>query len=266
VEQASFVFTPPEGAKIDAPGSSASITSVNSQQKLTVSRQSVSYVDDSIPGLDTIQINYEYNPLWSAYLPTFWAFGITTVVCIGVFFWRRRNQEQESPAKSKRETPSTAPVEAATVRTRTEPAKGTLKTTRELVHKFVDDYESRQEISSEMDALDLKAQKGKLPRHQYKVQRHALETRYEMLTRSLNESKEVFKNSLAYADLIKQLDLAEENLNEAVSEVKKLETQHKTGEITIEEYKENIDDYQREKDKAEREVNGILLRLREKMH
>ncbi len=51
-----------------------------------------------------------------------------------------------------------------------------------------------------------------------------------------------------------------------VSEVKKLETQHKTGEITIEEYKENIDDYQREKDKAEREVNGILLRLREKMH
>ena len=115
-----------------------------------------------------------------------------------------------------------------------------------------------------MNALDVKAQKGKIPRRQYKVQRHALEIRYDTLTRNINESREVFRNSSAYADLVRQLDSAEENFNEADSEVKKLEAQHRTGEITIEEYKENIDDYQRQREKAESAVNGILLRLREK--
>jgi hypothetical protein len=264
VEEASFVFTPPEGAKIDAPGSSASITSVNSQQKLTVSRQDVSYLDYSVLGLDTIQISYEYNSVWSSYLPTFWAFGISAVACVGIFFWRKRKTVEEEPAKFKREkVTTTAPAESAT-QARTEAPKGTLRTTTELVHKFVNAYEDRQEIYSEMNALDVKAQKGKLPRRQYKVQRRALETRYETLTRSINESKEVFKNSAAYSDLVRQLDSAEEDFNEADSEVKKIKAQLKTGEITIEEYKENIDDYQRQREKAESAVNGILLRLREK--
>ena len=129
VKEASFVFTPPEGAKIDAPGSSASITSVNSQQKLTVSRQDVSYLDYSVPGLDTIQISYEYNSVWSSYLPTFWAFGISAIACVGIIFWRKRKTAEEEPAKFKREKISTtAPAESAT-QARTETPKGTLRTT-----------------------------------------------------------------------------------------------------------------------------------------
>jgi len=261
VNDAKFVFTPPEGAKIDASGSSASITSVNSQQTLTVSRQDVSYLEYSVPGLHTIQINYEYNPLWSSYLPTFWAFGISAVVCVGIIFWRKRPVEQEI---RKPKIERTFPVETQPAQKRSEAPKGTLRTTPELVHKFVNYYEDRQEISNEINALDLKAQKGKLPRRQYKIQRRVLETRYETLTRSINESKEVFKNSATYSDLIRQLDSTEADFNEADSEVKKLQAQHRTGEITIEEYKENIDDYQRQREKAENAVNGILLRLREK--
>ncbi len=264
VKDASFIFTPPEGAKIDAPGSSATITSVNSQQKLTISRQDVSYLDYSVPDLDTIQINYEYNSVWSSYLPTFWAFGISAIACVGIIFWRKRKTATEEPAKFKREKiTTTAPAESAT-QARTEAPKGTLRTTTDLVHKFVNAYEDRQEISNQLNELDAKAQKGKIPRRQYKVQRHSLEIRYDTLTRTINESREVFRNSPAYTDLVRQLDSAEENFDEADSEVKKLEAQHRTGEITIEEYKENIDDYQRQREKAESAVNGILLRLREK--
>ncbi len=266
VEQATFVFTPPDGAKIAASGSSASIKTVNSQQTLTINRQAVSYVDYSVPGLDTIQISYEYNPLWSSYLPTFWAFGLSVIACAGIFFWRRIKPSEEESVKPKHETISTtAPVVTASAQTRTEPQKGTLRTTPELIHKFVDEYEDRQEISSEMNSLDSKAQKGKIPRRQYKVQRHALEVRYEALTRNITESKEVFNNSgAAFADLVKQLDSTEADLNEAETEIKTLEAQQRSGEISIEEYKSHIGDYQHQRDRAENALNGILLRFREK--
>lgn len=253
VDQAKFIFTPPDGAKISISDTSASITSVNSQQTLTVNRQDVSYVDSMVPGLGTIEIGYEYNPLWSSFLPTFWAFGISAVVCIGVFLWRQKSQATHTKSKPKR----------AKVSVTAEP-NGKPRKTSDYARKFVDDYEYRQEISSEMEALDSKVQKGKLPRHQYKVQKRALETRYGMLTRSMNEAKELFKNSPMYADLVRELDLAEAEFDKADSAVKRFETQHRTGEITKEAYKENIDDYQKRRNKAETVVNGILSRIREK--
>ena len=67
-----------------------------------------------------------------------------------------------------------------------------------------------------------------------------------------------------YADLIKQLDAAEEDLAEAEEDIKNLEDQQSKGEISIEAYKKDIGDYQKHRDKAESTLNGILLRLREK--
>ena len=254
VDQAKFIFTPPDGAKIQISDTSASITSVNSQQTLTVNRQAVSYVDSMVPGLGTIEIGYEYNPLWSSYLPTFWAFGISAVACIGIFLWRQKSQATHTKPKPKRAKASLAKAEP----------NGKPRKTSDYARKFVDDYQYRQEISSEMEVLDSKVQKGKLPRHQYNVQKRTLETRYEMLTGSMNEAKELFKNSPMYADLVRELDLAEAEFDKADSAVKRYEAQHRTGEITKEEYKENIDDYQKRRDKAETVVNGILSRIREK--
>ena len=61
--------------------------------------------------------------------------------------------------------------------------------------------------------MDAKAQKGKIPRRQYKVQRAAVETRIEGLTRSIERTKAIFRGAAGtYPDLIKQLDLAEADL------------------------------------------------------
>jgi chromosome segregation ATPase len=113
--------------------------------------------------------------------------------------------------------------------------------------------------------LDLRAQKGKIPRRQYKVQRAAIETRLENLSRSTAKTKEILRNSGGiYSDLIKQLDSAEEDLSETEEDIKNLEDQHNRGEISIEAYKKDIGDFQKHRDKAESTLNGILLRLREK--
>jgi hypothetical protein len=258
VQQAKFVFTPPDGAKISTSNTSASITTVNSQQTLTVNRQDASYVDFMVPGLRTIEINYEYNPLWSSYLPTFWAFGISAVACIGIFLFRKNQTAKKT--KTKKAKASTANI----AKKRVESAQDAPLTTREIVQEFVNEYMYRQEVSSQLDELSLKVQKGKLPRHEYKIQKRPLETRYELLTRSLNEAKESFKDSPAYADLVEQLESAEAEFNKADSNLKKLEIQNKTGEITKEKYKENVNEYNKRRDKAERVVNEILLRLREK--
>ena len=69
----------------------------------------------------------------------------------------------------------------------------------------------------------------------------------------------------SYGDLVKQLDLAEKDLAEAEESIKNLEAQKSTGEITVEEYKREITEVQKRKDKAESGINGILLRLREKI-
>jgi len=63
---------------------------------------------------------------------------------------------------------------------------------------------------------------------------------------------------------MRQLDSSEEDLLDADENIKSLESRQKTGEISLETYKEEIGDYQKQKDKAESTINGILLRLREK--
>ena len=65
--------------------------------------------------------------------------------------------------------------------------------------------------------------------------------------------------------MVKQLDLAEADLNEAEENIKTLESRQSTGEISIETYKKSVGDYQKQRDKAESAINGILLRLREKI-
>jgi len=54
-------------------------------------------------------------------------------------------------------------------------------------------------------------------------------------------------------------------LSEAEENIKRLDTRQSTGEISIEAYKRDIGDYQKQRDKAESAINGILLRLREKI-
>jgi hypothetical protein len=266
VDQATFTFTPPEGATFTSPqnsslDSTSSITKQNSQEVLTINRQGVSYVDSALPSADSVNISYSYNPVWASYRPTYWAFILSVIGCVGVFFWRKLKPSEASvkPEAEKHEAQKATSAKAVA-------SSGGPRINTDVVKNFLEAYDDRKEVSSEMKSLDSKAQKGKLPRRQYKVQRKALEERYDFLTKHINETKEAFRHSSSgYSDLVKQLDNAEVELNEAEENIRTLEAQQESGEISIEQYKSEIGDDQRRKDKAESSINGILLRIREKM-
>ncbi len=270
VEHASLTFNPPEGATIVTPklsslDASSTVARGTFQDSLTINRDGVSYVDYSLPGSNIMQFSYNYNPVWVSFRPTFWGSLIGVVLCIGVVFYRKSKPgEKEVKTRTERLTPKTTPGTASQQIEKIEPTTEQ-RITAESLREFSEAYEEKKQLNAELKSMDAKAQKGKIPRRQYKVQRKAVEIRLEALARNINKLKDALRSSSsAYADLVNQLESAEEDLSDAEENIKKLESGQSRGEISLETYKKNIGEYQKRKDKAESTLNGILLRLREK--
>ena len=224
-------------------------------------------MDYLAPQQNSIQLSFEYNPVWVAFRPTFWALILATVGCVAVFFVRRHQPKEETYADK---TQRLTKLETETATTTTE-TKGTEQKTpqnisADAIREFIEAYEDKKQLNAELKSMDTKAQKGKIPRRQYKVQRSVIETRLQGINRNIRRTKENFKGTTGgYADLVKQLDLAEADLDEADKNIKTLESRQSKGEISLEVYKRSIGDYQKQRDKAESATKGILLRLREKI-
>lgn len=279
IDSASCTFNPPEGATIVTPQlsnieSSSTLTRNGFQDVLTITNSGVSYVECGLPQSNTIQVSYSYNPVWVSYMPTLWLSLVAVIGCVGAVVYQKRKPSEPVPKKAKAATPKFTPISPEeqeettpqkTIPVSTAATQATVKLTGDSIREFTESYDDKKRLNGEIRSLDAKAQKGKIPRRQYKVQRRAVEIRLENIARSNNRMKDALRNSSSsYADLIKQLDSAEEDLNEAESNIKTLEDQHSRGEISIEAYKKDIADSQKRRDKAESTLNGILLRLREK--
>jgi hypothetical protein len=270
VNQNTITFNPPEGATIVTPKASeldpsSTLTRQTYQDSLTVTKNSLSNVDYLAPKQNTIQIEFNYNPVWSSFRPTFWAALLSVVACIAVFFVRRHKPAEETYAE-KTERLVTLQTQPSTQQTRGAEIKTSQQVSAETIREFIDAYEDKKQLNAEVKSMDAKAQKGKIPRRQYKVQRNAIEVRLEGISRNIERTKKAFMSTTGgYSDLVKQLDLAEADLIEAEENVKNLEARQNKGEISLEVYKRSIGDYQKQRDKAESAINGILLRLREKI-
>ena len=271
VQQATMTFNPPEGATIVTPevstlDAASTLTRSTYQDTLTVSKASLNYVDYLAPEQNTIQLAYSYNPVWVSFRPTFWAAFAAAIGCIGAVLYQRRHPREET-YETKAEKLSQKPMVATSEHEkRLHEIKTGQPITVDIIRDFLDTYEDRKELKAELTSLEVKAQKGKIPRRQYKVQRKAIEVRVESLTRSIERTKAVFRGSTGtYPDLIRQLDLAEEDLSEAEENIRNIAARQSRGEISLETYKKQVADYQKLHDKADAAINGILLRLREKI-
>ncbi|HLN88524.1 MAG TPA: hypothetical protein VK253_00500 [Candidatus Binatia bacterium] len=274
VNQATITFMPPEGATIVKPqssglDSSSTLTRQIYQDTLTVTKNGLSYVDYLPPHMNTIQFAFNYNPVWVSFRPTFWASILAVVGCVAVFFVRNRRPKEETYAEKTERLSTLEPEKPET----TQPAKVSVvkpvqrvSVSADTIRDFIDAYEDKKQLKNELKSMDSKAQRGRIPRPQYKVQRRAIEVRLEGINRHIERTKNIFKGTTGtYGDLVRQLDLAEADLEEAEENIRNLESQQSTGEISLETYKESIGDYKKQKDKAESAINGILLRLREKI-
>jgi hypothetical protein len=271
VNQATITFTPPEGATIVTPqasslDSTSTLTRQTYQDVLIVTKDGLSYIDYFAPQQNTLQLSFNYNPVWVSFRPTFWASLLAVIGCVAVFFVRRSKPKEETYADKTERLTALEPSPITMPQPKGVEARAAQHATAENIREFTDAYEDKKQLKAELKSMDAKAQKGKIPRRQYKVQRNAIEIRLEGIDRSIARTKETFKGSTGgYADLVKQLDLAEADLSEAEENIKTLESRQSKGEISIETYKKSVGDYQKQRDKAEAAINGILLRLREKI-
>jgi chromosome segregation ATPase len=131
----------------------------------------------------------------------------------------------------------------------------------------VDAYDEKMKIESEIDVLETRVQKGKIPRRQYKVQKKTLETRLSALDRTLAESGGRMHSAGGhYSDLMRQLEIAETEIDEVEANIKSIEARQGRGEISLETHHKLLGDYERRKERCKTTINGILLRLREEIH
>ncbi len=253
IPTASITVTFPEGARIveSPPPSQVPLLTIDReiyQETLRVNLNKLSYVDHEVNPTRNAQIVYEYNSLWVSLRPTFWVWGLAAVGSVVIVIMRR-------PKSKALKSPKVAM-----------PKLSGGKIGSEQVKSFVDAYEERARLSSEVKTVTERVQKGKMPRRQYKVQRRALELRINTLTKIIADLKPTFNAAGGnYADLARQLDTAEAEINSVEANLRIVEASHKTGEIPLGDYKKSILDLKRRREKAESKIHGILLRLHEEI-
>jgi hypothetical protein len=271
INQATITFDLPEGATIVSPQANqitttSSLTRGTYQDTLTITENGISHVNYLTPQQNAIELSYNYSPVWVSFRPTFWAAFAAGVGCVAILFYQKRQSKEETYASRVEQISTQKTMSATTQNTKSSELKPSQHVTTDDVKAFLDAFEDRKQLNAEIKSMDAKAQKGKIPRRQYKVQRKAIENRIDTLTRIIDRTKQAFiLSSSIYSDLARQLDLAEEDLVEADKNIRTFELRQSKGEISIETFKKNISDYQKQKDKAESAINGILLRLREKI-
>ena len=254
IDSASVTITPPEGATIVAPtlqnaGPATSLIRSVFQETLTINRNGVTYLDSQIPSQELLAVTFDYNPLWISFRPTSWMFAIVFVGVVIVALWIR---PRGKPAPRRMQVTRVVPG---------------LALSPENIRDFTDAYEEKNKITQEISSLEARAAHGRIPRRRYKVQRMTLEGRLESLNRTISDLKvNLYSAGGTYADIVRQLEAAEVELNEAEMNLKNTEIRHETGELSLEAYRKQLSDLERRKEKAETNINGLLLRLRGELH
>lgn len=242
VEQASITFILPEGARILS-YATFNVARSAFQESLTMELTGISPLENLFASTKDLQASYEYNPLWLAFRPTLWMWAIAIIGCSIFVAWKRPKAPEGIPA-----------IRVAV----------TAKLRPEDIKSFISAYDEKRKITSNVESLESKVQKGKIPRRRYKVQRKTLETRLNSLLRTIAESKEKMRAAGSqYADFARQLEIAEAETSEVEANIKSIEARHNRGELSLEAYRRLLADYERRKEKAGTAIDGILLRLRE---
>jgi len=248
IEWASVTLVLPEGARISSfettlIGSKCNIARDVFQETITINMGNISLLEGGLLSENVLRIVYDYNPLWLSFRSTLWMWALAIVGCTVAVVWKRPK------------APAHVTVPALAMRLRPE-----------YIKSFVDTYEEKRKATLELGSLENRVQKGKIPRRRYKVQRKTFETRVSTLSRNLAELKEKMRAAGGqYAELMRQLEIAETEINEVEANIKSIEARHSRGEISLEAHRKLLSDYLRRKEGANTTINGILLRLREEI-
>jgi hypothetical protein len=241
IRRLTVVIALPEGAVPSGPIQSESMTDFQTDpfsSSFTFAFQNATPFHDF-----ALDFTYRRPIFWNSFRPTVWmgAFVIVAGALIGA--WRLY------------QPPPTAPLPSAMVSVRAEDLRS-----------FVNYYDEKRRLQKEAEALDAAARKGKIPRRQYKVRKSTIDGRLSALSRDLAASRDKLRTAgPRYADLMRQLEVAESELQGAEAEITRAEARYRRGDLSAQAYHNVLETAYRRRDKAQTTVDGALLRLREEI-
>jgi len=228
-------ITLPEGAEFQ---SSNSLDPYNVQK--SVFQETITFTFFNITPFHDLDFNltYRYLVFWASFYPTLWMGVLVIVACAIAFLWR---------------APKPPAVPMAPV-----PPKD--------LRSFVKGYEGKTRILSELESMEQRLRKGKIPRRRYKVRKKMLEGRLSTLHRDLSDLREKIRTAgPKYANIMRQIEVAETMLEGVETDIRRVEARYRRGEISKGAYGRLLEEYNRRREKANTTIDGVLLRLREEI-
>ena len=228
-------ITLPQGAEFqisNAPGPSSIERSVF-QETVTFAFFNVTPFEDL-----NFDVSYGYLVSWASFYPTLWM-GVLIIIASAIaFLWR-------------------APKP---------PAVPMVPVPPEDLRSFVEAYNGKTRILSELESMEEQLRKGKIPRRRYKVRKKMLDGRLSTLSRDLSNLGEKIRTAgPKYANIMRQIEVAETMLEGAETDIRRVEARYKRGELSKGAYGKLIEEYHRRTERARTTIDGVLLRLREEI-
>jgi len=183
-------------------------------------------------------LTYGYLVFWASFYPTLWM-GVLIIIASAIaFLWRA----PKLPAVSMVPVPP------------------------EDIRSFVETYEGKTRILSELESMEEKLRKGKISRRRYKVRKKMLEGRLSTLSRDLsNLGGKIRTAGSKYANIMRQIEVAETMLEGVEKDIQRIEARYRRGEISKGAYGKLVEEYHRRLERARTTIDGVLLRLREEI-
>lgn len=233
IRKLTVIITLPEGAEFKS-----SSMKPHDVQK-SVFQQTTTFVFSNVTPFHDLHFtfSYEYLIFWTSFRPTLWVGTLAVVLCAVAFLWR-------------------AP----------KPPVPIVPVPPEDLRSFVESYEERARILSELESMEQQARRGKIPRRRYKVRKRTLEGRLSALSRNLTDLREKIRTvSPRYASIMRQIEVAETELEGVKTDLRRVEARYRRGEISTSAYRKLLEEYHRRRDRAKTTIDGVLLRLREEI-
>lgn len=232
IEELTVSIILPEGAEFQSsnPPDPRNVEEGGPQDTVTFTLSEVTPSDDL-----NFEVNYRYLLFWSSLYPTVWVGVLVVVVFVFALLWKAPK-------------PITAPI---------------ILIPPEDVRKFVDAYEEKERIMSELESMQTRLRKGKIPRRRFKVRKKILDGRLSTIFRDLSSFRERIRVSgPKYANMMRQIEVAETNLEGTDREIQRVQGRYRRGEVSKGAYGKLMDEYKRRREEAEATIDGVLLRLR----
>jgi len=235
INKISVIILLPEGAHILRESSSNDLLKYERvsyfQERIIAEYYNVTKYENLKP----LSIKYQYIIFWAAFRPTMAIIGLISLAYLFLVFLKPLGK-----AEIAEDIPS------------------------ETLRRFIEVCEERIRIISEIESLKEQSIKGKMSRRRYRLLRRTLDEQLSSAQKRLMDLKAIIESAGGrYAEMVRRMEEANADIESAKKGIEEVEIRYRRGEISAEVRRKLIEEYSRRREKAERTVEEILLRLKE---